>query len=120
MANKSRPNQVIFRASDEEVAKLNRNIELANKSKQEYLLTSALECKILNTDGAKELIPMLKQVGNNLNQTTRALNEINVVLKDSNFFNYRKIGEVLTEAERNQKELNELWQQLRQYLQSVE
>jgi hypothetical protein len=117
MANKSRPKQVMFRMSEEEAEKLQTKVEQSGMSQQEYILKAVLEKPVTNTDGIKELVPDLKRVGNNLNQTARALNEIDGALKDSGFYSYRKIGEVLAEAEQNQKELEEIWQLLRQYLQ---
>lgn len=106
MANKTRPQQMLFRVSDIEAEIINNNIQKSGKNKQEYLLTSAIECKILNTDGIKELMPELKRIGNNLNQIAKELN-------GRNYYNYNLITD-------NQKELSAIWQQLRQYLQNVE
>lgn len=117
MANRNRAKQVILRLSDEESEQLRKKVEQSGMSQQEYILRAVLDKPVMNTDGIKELAPTIKGVANNLNQTTKALNEINVALKDSSFFSYRKIGEVLTNAELNQKELNELWLLLRQFLQ---
>jgi hypothetical protein len=91
MANKSRPKQVMFRLSEAEAEKLQRKVEQSAMSQQEYILKAVLEQSITNTDGIKEIVPELKRVGNNLNQTARALNEIDGALKDSGFYNYRKI-----------------------------
>lgn len=117
MANKSRPKQVMFRMSEAEAEKFQRKVEQSGMSQQEYILKAVLEQSITNTDGIKEIVPELKRVGNNLNQTARALNEIDGALKDRGFYNYRKISEVLTEAKQNQEELKEIWQLLKQYLQ---
>ena len=106
MANKTRPQQMLFRVSDIEAEIINNNIQKSGKNKQEYLLTSAIECKILNTDGIKELMPELKRIGNNLNQIAKELN-------GRGYYNYNLITD-------NQKELSEIWQLLRQYLQNVE
>ena len=120
MANKSRPKQVMFRMSEKEFEKFMKKVEQSGASQQEYILKAVLEKSITNTDGVKEITPELKRVGNNLNQTARALNEIDGALKDSGFYSYRKIAEVLAEAEQNQEELKKIWQLLRQYLQNVE
>lgn len=101
--NKTRPKQIIFRATDEEFNKIKANIEKSSQTKQAYLLNCALNKDITNTDGIKELLPELKRVGNNLNQIARALNS-------HNYYDYRLIT-------RNQEELSELWQLLKQYLQ---
>jgi len=117
MTKRNREIQIKFRMSEEEAEQLRKKVELSGKSMQEYLLNCALEKPITNTDGIKEIAPELKRVGNNLNQTARALNEIDGALKDSGFYNYRKIAEVLAEAKQNQEELEKIWQLLRQYLQ---
>jgi len=103
MANKSRPKQLSFRVNEEEYARLQRKIEESGKNQQEYILSCVLEKEVVNTDGVKELIPELKRVGNNLNQIAKELN-------GKGYYSYNLITE-------NQKELNELWQQLKQYLQ---
>lgn len=115
--NRTRPKQIVIRVSEEELAQIKEKVEQSGTSQQEYILRSVLEQSITNTDGIKEIVPELKRVGNNLNQTARALNEIDGVLKDSGFYNYRKISEVLAEAKQNQEELEKIWQLLRQYLQ---
>ena len=117
MSGRKRNVQIKFRASEEEAEKLQRKVEQSAMRQQEYILKAVLEQSITNTDGIKEIVPELKRVGNNLNQTARALNEIDGALKDSGFYNYRKISEVLTEAKQNQEELKEIWQLLKQYLQ---
>lgn len=117
MSGRKRNVQIKFRASEEEAEKLQRKVEQSAMSQQEYILKAVLEQSITNTDGIKEIVPELKRVGNNLNQTARALNEIDGALKDSSFYNYRKISEVLTEAKQNQEELKDIWQLLKQYLQ---
>lgn len=115
--NRTRPKQIVIRVSEEELAQIKEKVEQSGASQQEYILRSVLEQSITNTDGIKEIVPELKRVGNNLNQTARALNEIDGALKDSGFYNYRKISEVLAEAKQNQEELKEIWQLLKQYLQ---
>lgn len=103
MANKSRPKQLSFRVNDEEYNNLQEKIKESGKNQQEYILSCVLEKEVVNTDGVKELVPELKRVGNNLNQIARELN-------GKGYYSYNLITE-------NQKELNEIWQLLRQYLQ---
>lgn len=95
--------QIKFRASEEEAEQLQRKVEQSGKSQQEYILASVLNKSVTNTDGIKELIPELKRVGNNLNQIAKELH-------GRGYYQYDLITQ-------NQKELTELWQQLKQYLQ---
>ena len=106
MANKSRPKQIMFRLSEEELQKLQKKIQQSGKSQQDYILSAVLEKRVTNTDGIKELMPELKRIGNNLNQVAKQLN-------GQGYSEYNIITQ-------NQKELVSLWQQLRQYLQDVE
>ena len=106
MANKSRPKQVMFRLSEEEAEKLQRKVEKSGMSQQEYILKAVLEKPITNTDGIKEVVPELKRQGANLNQLTKKLNE-------RGYIDYKQ------ELPQLEKELKEVWQLLKQYLQSV-
>lgn len=90
--------------SEEEAEKFQRQVEKSGVSQQEYLLRCALNKPITNTDGIKELIPELKRQGTNLNQLTKKLNE-------RGFIDYKQ------ELPQLEKELKEIWQQLKQYLQ---
>ena len=104
--NKSRPKQVMFRLSEEEGKELQKKIEKSGISQQDYILKSVLNKPITNTDGIKELIPELKRQGANLNQLVKKLNE-------KGYIDYKQ------ELPQLEKELKEIWQQLKQYLQSV-
>lgn len=106
MANKSRPKQVMFRLSEEEAEKLQRKVEQSGMSQQDYILKAVLEKPITNTDGIKEVVPELKRQGANLNQLTKKLNE-------RGYIDYKQ------ELPQMEKELKEVWQLLKQYLQSV-
>lgn len=106
MANKSRPKQVMFRLSEEEAEKLQRKVEQSGMSQQDYILKAVLEKSITNTDGIKEVVPELKRQGANLNQLTKKLNE-------RGYIDYKQ------ELPQLEKELKEVWQLLKQYLQSV-
>lgn len=106
MANKSRPKQVMFRLSEEEAEKLQRKVEQSGMSQQDYILKAVLEKPITNTDGIKEVVPELKRQGANLNQLTKKLNERGYIV-------YKQ------ELPQLEKELKEVWQLLKQYLQSV-
>ena len=101
--NKTRPKQLSFRVNEEEYQKLQERVQESGKSQQEYILSCVLNKPITNTDGIKELIPELKRVGNNLNQIAHALN-------GGRYYQYNLITD-------NQKELDKVWQSLKQFLQ---
>ena len=90
--------------SEEEAEKFQAQVEKSGISQQEYLLKCALNKTITNTDGIKELFPELKRQGANLNQLTKKLNE-------RGFIDYKQ------ELPQLEKELKEIWQLLKQYLQ---
>ncbi len=89
--------------SEEEAEKFQIQVEKSGISQQEYLLKCALNKNITNTDGIKEVVPEIKRVGNNLNQIAKELN-------GKGYYNYNLITD-------NQKELKDIWQLLKQYLQ---
>lgn len=101
-ANRTRPNRIVCYLSDYEVEVLDVLVQLSGTSKQEYIRRSILEQEINNVDGLKELLPEMKRIGNNLNQIAKVLNTTGYYPS--------------TLIDRNQKELAELWQQLRQSL----
>lgn len=103
MANRTAPVQIKIRLTEEEAQQLKEKIAESGLTQQEYIKRCALGRKIQNTEGAKQLVPELKRIGNNLNQIARHMNE----------GNYPSLQSV----EDNQKELKNLWQQLRQFLQ---
>ena len=96
----------MFRLSEEEAKELQKKIEKSGISQQDYILKSVLNKPITNTDGIKELIPELKRQGANLNQLVKKLNE-------KGYIDYKQ------ELPQLEKELKEVWQQLKQHLQSV-
>lgn len=101
--NRTRPKQIVIRVSEEELEAIKKKVEQSGKSQQQYIIEALTKKQVVNTDGVKELVPELKRVGNNLNQIARELN-------GKGYYSYNLITE-------NQKELNEIWQLLRQYLQ---
>lgn len=103
MSQRSRDIQIKFRVSEEEAEQLRKKVDQSGKSMQEYLLSCALNKPITNTDGIKELYPEIKRIGNNLNQIAKALN-------GTAYYPYNLITQ-------NQKELEKIWQLLKQYLQ---
>lgn len=104
--NRTRPKQIVIRMSEEELEQIKAKVEQSGKSQQQYIIAALTGKQIINTDGIKELVPELKRVGNNLNQIAKALNS-------TGYYDYRLITQ-------NQKERNQLWQSLKQYLQKLE
>lgn len=102
MAGRTRPYYLSFRVNEKEMQKIKNKIAESGKTRQDFLLACALQKEVNNTDGLKVLLPELKRVGSNLNQIAKALNTTG---------HYEP--QLLT---KNQKELNELWQQLRQLI----
>ena len=103
MQNRTAKVQIIFRVTEEEAEQIKAKVQESGLSQKDYLMKVALGRKIQNTDGIKAVIPELKRIGNNLNQIAKHMNEGNYPM--------------MQEVKENQKELTELWQQLRQYLQ---
>ena len=101
--NRTRPKQIVIRLSEEEYAKLKAKVEKSGLKQQDYLIKAITNKSVTNTDGLKELIPEIKRVGNNLNQLSRKANEGLIVGLD--------------ELEQAQKELAEVWQSLKQFIQ---
>ena len=101
--NRTRAKQVVIRMSDEEYAAMKQKVEASGMKQSEYLIKCITNKNVMNTDGMKEFAVQLKRVGVNLNQIAEALN-------GKGYYEYGLITQ-------NQKELNEIWQLLRQYLQ---
>lgn len=101
--NRTRPKQIVIRLTEEEFAKVKAQVEKSGLKQQDYLIRAITNKPITNTDGLKELVPEIKRVGNNLNQLSRKANEGYV------------IG--VEQLEQAQKELSEVWQSLKQFIQ---
>lgn len=105
MANRTRPKQIVIRASEAELEAIKEKVAESGMSQQEYIIRALLDKPVMNSDGIKELMPELKRQGNNLNQLVKKLNE-------RGYIDYKK------ELPQLEKELKEVWQQLKQFLQS--
>lgn len=101
--NRTRPKQIVIRVSEEELEQIKGKVEQSGKSQQQYIIEALTQKEVVNLDAVKELYPELKRIGNNLNQIAKALN-------GTGYYPYNLITQ-------NQKELNEVWQSLKQYLQ---
>lgn len=104
--NRRRPKQIVIRMSESEYEKIKKNVELSGMKQQEYLIKALTEKEIKNTDAIRELFPQLAKMGSNLNQIAKKLNQIGYI--DFN-------GELKTAL----KGCDEVWQQLRRYLQNL-
>ena len=99
--NTQRTRQVIFRCTEDEWKKIHEKILKSGSSQQDFLLKAALGKRVFCLDDMGELMTELKRQGNNLNQMTRKLHQ----------------GEdISAELPELEKELKEVWQQLRRYL----
>jgi hypothetical protein len=98
--NRKRHHQLLIRLNDEELARVKQRIAASGMSQQAYLLRAILNKPIVNTDGVIQILPQLKGIGNNLNQLTRLAHTGYPV----------PAGEVAAMG----KELEKLWQSLRQ------
>lgn len=72
--NTKRQNMINFRLSDDERLVLNRKIDEAGMTKQEFLLRTCLGKPVLNKQQLKELLLELRKQGVNLNQISHRLN----------------------------------------------
>lgn len=99
--NKNRPCQVTFRMSLAEREKLDAKIQKSGMSQQEYLLTAALEKKIVSVppEELRAILREMNRVGNNINQIAHALN--------------RGVYPRIERIESEIKELKLLWQSLK-------
>lgn len=102
MASRTRPYYLSFRVNEKEMQKIKNKIAESGKTRQDFLLACALQKEVNNTDGLKVLLPELKRIGSNLNQIAKVLNTTGQC--EQQLF-----------AE-NQKELNEIWQLLKQQI----
>ena len=101
--NRTRPKQIVIRASETEFEKIKKKVEKSKLTQNEYLLKSALNKEIIVVEGLRDLTVELKRIGNNLNQLTRSVNEGKI--------NYSK------ELSEVNEEMKEVWQLLRQLIQ---
>lgn len=121
---KKRTNSIHVKLSENELLELKKKIKNSNKpTMQAYALDALLNSKI--TD--QRLIDELHQIncnfsdlantergiGNNINQIARKVNTYDVVLQQD-------LESLNLEFQKNKKEREELWRQIRLYLQTQE
>ena len=88
--NRTRPKQIVIRVSEEELDQIKKKVEQSGKSQQQYIIEA-----------------LTQKQGNNLNQIARKLQE-------RGYIDYKQ------ELPNTMKEVREVWQLLRQYLQKQE
>lgn len=75
MEKRTRPRQVKFWVTEDELEKINKQVKKSKLTKQEYLLRSALNKKITVIPGLKEILLELSREGNNLRAISKELKE---------------------------------------------
>ena len=98
--NRTRQQQVVVRMTNDEFTRMKQLVAASGLNQQSYLLRAILNKRIVNTDGVKQILPQLKGIGTNLNQLTRLAHTGYPVPAD--------------EIAAMRKELEALWQSLRQ------
>ena len=107
-----------FRVSVEEYEIIMKKIAESGLNNQEYILRAVLNTTIRNAE-LKELLPELKRVSIELNRQGNNLNQIATVLNQRGYVDYKNILSQTLEAVQDTIEgVKEVWQLLRQYLQS--
>lgn len=107
--NRSRPNQIKIRLSDEELSILKSKVQQSGKTQQEFFISLINNSTIVNLEELNPIYVELKRQGNNQNQIARVLNQ----LKYDKQILEENLIDVIKE---NQRELDKLWQSLNQYL----
>ena len=105
--SRSRPKQVKFWASEEELEQIKKKVKKSKLTQSEYLLRSALDKNILVVDGLKEVLIELSREGNNLNQIARALNQKEEFNLEQLFETKEKLMDLWSLIEKILKEGNE-------------
>ena len=117
--NTKRPKQMTFRVSVEEYEIIMKKIAESGLNNQEYILRAVLNTTIQSNAELKELLPELKRVSIELNRQGNNLNQIATVLNQRGYVDYKNILSQTLEAVQDTIEgVKEVWQLLRQYLQS--
>lgn len=101
--NRTRPKQIVIRASGDEFNEIKFKVEQSKLKQNEYILRCLLDKDIYVVDGIKEMTLEVKRIGNNLNQITKAVHEGK--------------ANCSVEVSEIQKELGEVWQSLRLLIQ---
>ena len=105
-ANRKRKHRLYFSATEKEKEKIEKKIEKSKMTKQDFLLKMALEkeIKVVPKEELAKIIIELSRQGNNLNQIAKKLNQGSQGTEE-----LKMLWEL-------SKEMDKVWQQLRQYL----
>ena len=98
--NRARPKQIVIRATEKEFETIKERVAKSNLKQNDYLLRAILNKKIIVVEGLPELTLELKRIGNNLNQLTKEVHQ-------GKAYCGKEVAEI-------EKELNEVWQLLKQ------
>jgi len=101
--NRSRPKQIVVRASQSEFDTIKLKVTESKINQNEYIIRCLMDKDIVVIDGLREQTVELKRIGNNLNQLTRSVNE-----------GRANCGKELQDIN---KEMKEVWQSLRLLIQ---
>lgn len=104
ISKRKRQKQIVIRATEKEFDQIKNKVEKSKLTQNKYLLKSALDKEIKVVEGIKDLVIETKRIGGNLNQLTKLANQGKVNCS--------------SELEGINKELIEVWQLLRQLIQS--
>jgi len=104
ISKRKRQKQIVIRATEKEFNQIKNKVEKSKLTQNKYLLKSALDKEIKVVEGIKDLTIETKRIGVNLNQLTKLANQGKVNCS--------------SELEEINKELIEVWQSLRQLIQS--
>ena len=102
--NRTRPKQIVIRVSEEELAQIKEKVEQSGKSQQQYIIEALTQSNIVSSSKSGRARGLDFRQGNNLNQIAKKLNE-------NGYVDYKQ------ELPNTMKEVREVWQLLKQYLQ---
>lgn len=107
-----------FRVSEEEYEALKEKIKESGLSSQDYLLRAITQTTVISNEPLKEIIPMLKKQGAELNKQGNNLNQLVFKLNSKGYIDYKQeLPQTQESLKHAQEELMKVWQSLRQYLQ---
>lgn len=103
--NRTRPKQIVIRASEDEFSKIKGKVEKSKLTQNEYLLKCCLNKKVIVVEGLQDLTLELKKIGTHLDKIDKQM------IKDNN--------SCRNELHDVKEEMREAWQLLRQLIQKI-
>lgn len=98
--------KVLFRLTETEYSSFKEKVKASGTSQQEYIRRSVLHKTIVNTDGIRQILPQLGHIGSNINQIAHKCNQ--------------GASPHLSELQSIRKELDVIWQSLKQLIQTLQ